>query len=50
MRHAFFLAAVLAVLVLLVAPTLVGCDTAAPSHCPAPWTPDACPDSVRVTP
>jgi len=26
---------------------LAGCDTVDPTRCPAPWLPDACPDSLR---
>ena len=29
--------------------TLSACDSATPrDRCPAPWLPDACPDSLRV--
>jgi hypothetical protein len=47
MRAALILAALAALLLLFG----TACDTA-PSHpadrCPAPWLPDACPDSSRV--
>lgn len=39
-----------ALLLLALIALLAACDTAAPSRCPAPWLPDACPDSVRVHP